>query len=123
MTFDEYQKAAHNTAAYPTVCVTPSCVKHIDATTLAWVYPALGLSGETGELLNKLKKILRDNPTKEATEEQLNQIGHELGDILWYITELATVFGLPLDLIAQSNIDKLQSRQERGKIAGSGDNR
>ncbi|MCA9430302.1 MAG: nucleotide pyrophosphohydrolase, partial [Candidatus Omnitrophica bacterium] len=47
----------------------------------------------------------------------------ELGDVLWYVANLAKAYDLPLSEVAESNIDKLQSRADRGKIQGEGDNR
>lgn len=103
MTFSEYQEAARSTAIYPR--------------DRAIVYPALGLTGEAGEVAEKVKKWIRDgNLDKEA-------IAKELGDVLWYIAALSGDLGIDMDEIAQRNIQKLQDRAARGKIQGSGDNR
>jgi NTP pyrophosphatase (non-canonical NTP hydrolase) len=102
MTFDEYQEFARSTAVYPEDCKV--------------VYPTLGLCGEAGEVAEKIKKHMRDG-------RSLVGVGLELGDVLWYISALADDLGVTLEEIAQSNVDKLQSRKERGKIGGSGDNR
>lgn len=105
MTFKEYQTKARQTAIYP-------------KTEPNWIYPMLGLCGETGEIAEKLKKVIRDgNPVdKDALKK-------ELGDVLWYVANLAYELGLDLEDIAQTNIDKLFSRKERNCLHGSGDNR
>lgn len=85
-------------------------------------YIALGLVNEAGELAGKVKKIWRDkhgvidNDTRTALKG-------ELGDVLWYLTQICTNLDLSLEDVMQANIDKLASRQARGKIGGSGDNR
>mgnify|MGYP000864468584 CR=1 FL=1 len=108
MTFDEYQQAAWNTAMYP------NKGNNI-------YYPALGL-GEAGEVQGKIKKIMRDD-NGVVSDEKKQAIKAELGDVLWYIAALATEFGLTMDEIATANVDKLNSRKDRGVITGSGDNR
>ena len=102
MTFDEYQKFARSTAFYPEECKV--------------TYPTLGLCGEAGEVAEKVKKNIRDG-------KSLDGVGLELGDVLWYISALADDLGVTLEEVAQANVDKLQSRKDRGKIGGSGDNR
>ena len=47
----------------------------------------------------------------------------ELGDVLWYISQLSAELGLSLEEIASLNLEKLNSRKERGALRGSGDNR
>lgn len=108
-TFKQYQAEASVTANYPIISAN-------------YIYPAIGLAGECGELLNKIKKIFRDDQGM-LTEARIEQLSGELGDILWYIAELATKLNLPLERIALENIQKLQSRNERRKITGEGDNR
>lgn len=105
---NEYQQAANKTAIYPS--------KH------AIIYPALGLTGEAGEVSDKIKKVLRDN-NGVFTDEKKLEIAKELGDVLWYVSTMARDIGYTLQQVAQMNIDKLQSRQERVLIGGSGDNR
>ena len=109
MNFNDYQTISRRTALYPK--------KGHDFT-----YPTLGLAGETGEVAEKVKKILRDKNgvVDSATKEELKK---ELGDVLWYLAQLATEFGLSLDDIADTNLKKLSSRMERGKIGGDGDER
>lgn len=86
------------------------------------VYAVLGLSGESGEVAEKYKKMIRDN-NGVITEEFKKQITLELGDVLWYISNIAQDLDIRLDDIAQANIDKLTDRKMRGVINGSGDNR
>jgi len=78
----------------------------------------LGLVGETGEVAEKIKKLIRDG-TKVAHEEILK----ELGDVLFYTTALANLYGRGLQDVMKLNIKKLDDRQRRGKLKGSGDNR
>ena len=87
-------------------------------------YPILGLSGEAGEILELLKKEIRDNNyLKTGVFGERIQLLMELGDALWYVAEIATRFGWSLETIAQLNLDKLQDRKERGVLHGEGDNR
>ena len=108
MDFNEYQQAAAKTAIYPT--------------SMAVVYPTLGLAGETGEVAEKVKKTFRDN-NGEFDEERRAAVAAELGDVLWYLAMTARDLGYPLDEIAQMNVAKLASRKERAALHGSGDNR
>lgn len=109
MDINAYQAAARRTAAYPDVGQNP-------------VYPTLGLTGEAGEVADKVKKVLRDregvfdDPTREA-------IKLELGDVLWYVAQLASELGYDLEEVATANLNKLASRAARGRIGGSGDQR
>lgn len=86
------------------------------------IYPTLGLAGEAGEIANKVKKILRDN-SGELEENVRQDLICELGDVLWYIAALATDLNAELSEVANKNIEKLNSRKNRGTIGGSGDNR
>ena len=109
MDLNEYQSQARLTALYPNVGDNP-------------IYPTLGLSGEAGEVADKVKKVLRDHSGKFDMESK-EALKLELGDVLWYISQLSTELGLDLDDVAESNLKKLSSRSKRGKISGSGDNR
>jgi NTP pyrophosphatase (non-canonical NTP hydrolase) len=80
------------------------------------------LSGETGEIAEKVKKIIRDDQGV-ITDEKRDQIAKEAGDVLWYLSQLATEIDYSLEDIAQMNLDKLASRAARGVLSGSGDNR
>ena len=86
------------------------------------VYPTLGLVGEAGEFSNKLKKIFRDS-NGVITEEMRSTLTKELGDVLWYVARLATALGVTLDEVGKLNLERLASRDERGTIHGSGDER
>ncbi len=105
--FNEYQRKAQDTAVYPVI-------KEL------FVYPAMGLAGEAGELLNKIKKHFRDGTPMPLLTQQVKD---ELGDILWYVATLAKEFGLQLDLVAEANLEKLAKRKAKGTIHGSGDSR
>ncbi len=109
MTFQEYQEKSRKTALYPNVGNN-------------FVYPTLGLAGESGEVAEKIKKVIRDKNgiMDDTTKEELKK---ELGDVLWYITQIASELQIPLDAVATTNIEKLYSRMERNKLGGSGDNR
>ncbi len=109
MEFGEYQKLARETAMY-------------SGAGSNFAYPALGLCGEAGEVAEKVKRIVRDG-RKEATAEEIKEISKEIGDVLWYLANLAAELGLEFDSIACENIEKLKSRRERGVLHGSGDNR
>jgi NTP pyrophosphatase (non-canonical NTP hydrolase) len=109
MTFAEYQTRARETAVYPNLGKN-------------WMYPALGLGGEVGELLNKLSKIIRDK-NYVVDGEVKKKVSSEVGDVLWYLSTLCSEFGLDLATIAVENIAKLTSRKERGKLLGDGDQR
>jgi NTP pyrophosphatase (non-canonical NTP hydrolase) len=109
VTLDEYQKLALRTAR-------PADAKH------ELFHLTMGLAGESGEVAEKVKKIIRDNDSDESVLDVEN-ISKELGDVLWHIAVLANYFDIPLDKIATDNIAKLASRLERDAIKGSGDNR
>lgn len=105
---DMYQQVAKTTAIYPRE--------------QAIIYPTLGLTGEAGEVANKVKKIIRDG-TDKNNEDMVQALSSEIGDCLWYIAVLADDVGLKLSDIANSNLLKLANRKEKGTIRGSGDNR
>ena len=105
---DMYQKVALTTAIYPRE--------------QAIIYPTLGLTGEAGEVANKVKKIIRDG-SDSKDEKLVSEIKAEIGDCLWYISILADDIGFKLSDIANTNLDKLLDRANRGKLSGSGDNR
>jgi len=108
MTFKDYQDKAVETAIY-------GAGNNI-------IYPALGLANEAGEVLGKIKKVLRDK-NGEFTPETNQAIGDEIGDVLWYMAALARDLNLSLEDIADRNIAKLLDRRARNVIQGSGDNR
>ena len=105
---DMYQKVALTTAIYPRE--------------QAIIYPTLGLTGEAGEVANKVKKIIRDG-SNSKDEKLVSEIKAEIGDCLWYIAVLANDFDIKLSDIASANIEKLALRQKNNTIHGSGDDR
>lgn len=108
MDFSEYQRLSRRTAEYPRE---------------AWLsYPALGLAGEAGEVAERVKKAIRDDGGT-VSEERRAALSKELGDVLWYVAQLATELDLSLDEIATQNLEKLLSRQQRGVLSGDGDDR
>ena len=109
MDLNHYQRESRKTALYPDVGSNP-------------IYPTLGLVGEAGEVADKVKKILRDNQGV-FDQESKDAIKFELGDVLWYISQLSSELGYELEEIASSNLQKLGDRMSRGKISGSGDSR
>ena len=108
MTLNEYQQKALETAVYPQE--------------FKIIYPSLGLTGEAGECADKVKKVIRDKGG-QFTEEKRLELAKEIGDVLWYCATFANDIGYDLETIGQMNNDKLHSRQERGVLGGSGDNR
>jgi len=82
----------------------------------------LGLADESGEVLGKFKKLLRDKDGK-LTDDDKKEIAKELGDVLWYVASVTYLLGYDLNDVAQMNLDKLASRKQRGVLKGSGDNR
>ena len=112
MNFNDYQEQAVSFAFYPK--------------STEWdlpFYPALGLAGEAGEVVEKIKKLMRDTDAKILTDEQKFEIAKELGDVLWYVANLAADLEFGLEEIAEMNVLKLRGRQERDVLKGSGDNR
>ena len=109
MNFEEYQQKSRETVIYP-------------GKDNNFVYPTLGLTGESGEVAEKVKKVLRDDQGI-INQEKKEEIGKELGDVLWYLSQIASELNLSLESIAQNNIEKLQLRVQKGTLHGSGDNR
>ena len=85
-------------------------------------YLALGLVDEAGEVAGKIKKLFRDF-NGEMSDSYKKEIIKEVGDVLWYMTRLADELDTNIEEIAEINKNKLQSRLERDKIHGNGDNR
>ena len=114
MNMNDYQKEAHTTASYP--------VGRIAGHDINYIYPVMGLTEEAGEVSGKFAKAVRDC-NGVITEERKAEIVKELGDVLWFISEICTCLDVSLSSIAEKNISKLRSRKERGVIHGEGDNR
>lgn len=108
MTFDEYEQLAMKTAQ-----------EYGDQ---AFNYGGLGLASEAGEVAGKLKRVIREHDNI-VTDEMRDTLKKELGDVLWYINFLSVKLGIPLKDVAQGNIEKLSSRQQRSTLMGEGDNR
>jgi NTP pyrophosphatase (non-canonical NTP hydrolase) len=90
------------------------------------IYPALGLAGETGEAVDKIKKLWRNQGITGGSSlepEAKRALLHELGDVLWYLAALAGELGTALDVIARMNLDKLADRLARNVIKSEGDTR
>lgn len=89
----------------------------------AMEYLALGLASEAGEVAGKIKKIIRDKE-RVMTDQDKIDISLELGDVLWYVSEMARVVAqTELENVGQLNVQKLRLRQQTGTIGGSGDHR
>lgn len=108
MELNEYQKLALSTAIYPNDGKIS--------------YLALALCGEAGEVADKVKKVIRDKKGQFYMPD-ITAIAMELGDVLWYVANLAKVLGYDLSDIATLNIEKINDRIERGTLHGIGDNR
>ena len=108
MTFDEYQAEARKTAIYPKE--------------FGLGYVALGLSGEAGEVANKVKKVYRDGNGVLSLEDR-HAIVEELGDLCWYCAMLCEELGVPFSAVAAGNVQKLADRAKRNTLHGAGDNR
>lgn len=107
---DEYQKEALVTAVF-----TDDEFKDLSH----WVF---GITGEAGEIAEKIKKIIRDKDAIVSDEDK-EELIKEMGDVLWYLAVFTKHLGFNFDEVGKRNIAKLRSRQARGKIQGSGDNR
>ena len=109
LTATYYQARACETAIFP---------KH-----QAMEYLTLGLTGEAGEIANKVKKFIRDGATKDEYLAKRIEIGYEIGDVLWYCAVLAEELDMNLGHIMENNLQKLADRKSRGTLSGNGDNR
>lgn len=110
MTFDEYQTQA----------MTTNLAKSDQFKEL--MQQVLGLGDEAGGVLALFKKWIRDD-NADITKLDKTKVAKELGDILWYIAVVAQYLDISLDTIATLNVEKLKSRQSRGTLKGSGDDR
>ena len=111
MTFAHYQHETSSTAIYPD-----------DTQFDALVYCTLGLSSEASEVCGKVKKVMRDGGF-ELSSSVKNDIISEMGDVLWYLSELASVLDVSLEVVATRNLNKLADRKDRDVLRGSGANR
>ena len=120
MELNEYQEKAMST------CL-PSCNN--------FAYMSLGLVSEVGELAGKVAKAVRkeeimleqndiyngSHPSNDAGEELHKGLIGELGDVLWFVSGVCKVLGLPLEDVADANLAKLAERKKNGTIIGNGD--
>lgn len=113
MNLDKYQKQAAEYDLFETT---------VDLKSPGFLEKVLGLAGEAGETADKVKKILRDKGGY-ASEEDREALVKELGDVLWYVANVARYLDVPLSEVAEGNIKKLSSRKKRGKLHGAGDER
>ena len=109
ITAKAYQISACETAIFPKEKATE--------------YLTLGLTGEAGEIANKVKKFIRDGAPPDEYESKRIEIGYEIGDVMWYCAVLAEEMGMDLGHIMENNLRKLADRKARGTLSGSGDNR
>lgn len=125
---DQYQHIAGQSAIYPG-----------STSPLGLAYCALKLNGEAGEFAEHVGKAMRDDNLAmglnydefgqisgsyvHLTPERRSALIKELGDVLWYVQAAARELGVNLSQVAWTNLEKLCSRGERGKLGGSGDNR
>lgn len=106
--FNSYQVEAYRTAVYLREIALPYCV--------------MGLAGETGEVAELVKKLYRDDKGV-LTDERKAKLVKEIGDCTWYLAALCTELGIDFSEAAKQNLDKLHSREARGVLHGSGDDR
>lgn len=111
MDLDLYQQLATGTAQYPG-----------EKTAAGLSYVALGLNGEAGEVAEQVKKMLRDDDG-HLSNERREKIIKELGDTLWYASQVAREIGVSLSEVGNTNLSKLLDRYERDQISGEGDDR
>ncbi|MGB7443319.1 MAG: nucleoside triphosphate pyrophosphohydrolase family protein [Coleofasciculaceae cyanobacterium] len=99
MKFKEYQDLSRQIAIRPGV----------DA---PLTFQVLGLCGESGEVADKLKKIMRDKGGI-IEEKDKAEIAEELGDVLWHLAQVASELNWSLDDIAQASLEKVRARLKK----------
>lgn len=102
MTLDEYQRAA-------AISMQPEC-RNLS-------YLGLGLAGETGEVCDKLKRLIRGDGVID------DALLYEISDCLWYLSQIADILKVPFNQIGEMNIQKLKERMAQNTIKGKGDKR
>ncbi len=117
MNFNEYQKKAITFDVFE-----ENDLKTINVSDSAFMTKLLGLVGESGEVAEKFKKILRDKDGILSDDDK-KEVTKELGDVLWYLSVIARYLDVSLDDVAAINIEKLSSRKDRSVLNGKGDNR
>lgn len=111
---NDYQDKVLDTAIYPGA--------DEDNNGLAVMYTSMGLAGEAGEVLNKVKKVLRDNDGIFDAERKAI-IAKELGDVTWYVAALANELNVDFATLIEANLAKLAARKTSGTLGGNGDDR
>lgn len=99
MKFDEYQQAIEKFAVYP---------RESELTAIS--YLTLGLNGEAGEVAEQVKKAIRNDG--QITDERRAKILDEIGDVLWYVSRIASEFNCSLGDVAEQNVAKLEQRRK-----------
>lgn len=115
MDFDEYQKIAATTDTFDST-------ENKQVLSAGFITKIMGLAGESGEVIEKFKKVLRDEEGA-ISEMDKAEIVKELGDVLWYVSSIARYLDVPMSEVAKKNIAKLASRRDRNMLHGAGDNR
>ena len=100
MELNEYQRLANQTDQQPEI-------ETLEADPRSIMVPLLGMAGEVGELLGEHKKWLRDGDSYKLFPERVKE---ELGDLLWYLSNVATKHGLTLEEVADFNLSKTGRR-------------
>lgn len=111
---DEYMEEASRFAIYPGKGT---------GTKTEFSYLGLGLAGETGEVVEKIKKLIRDHPGEFPEDKFCQEMAKELGDVLWYVSQLCLAIEIPMSVVLKKNLEKLADRANRHVLHGSGDNR
>lgn len=122
-TLNEYQEFTKSLAAYNEAAWLHYTAPNRGIVGMPWAYPAFGLAEEAGEVCGKIAKFIRKSKTEADVEKLRTDIGKELGDVLYQLSETARQFGFTLQEIADMNVEKLTDRKERGVLVGEGDDR
>lgn len=115
LTLNEYQEKAEHTATWGAFSTgkrnkgvgTPGGIPGV-------VYCALGLTGESGEVADDLKKAFRNDG--EITSERREKLLEELGDVQWYLALVATELDSTLEAVAEKNLAKLAKRKKKDEL-------
>lgn len=116
MTLDDYQRLATDTAVYSHPCTRPVP----DSWSYGMGYLALKLNGEAGEVAEKIGKALRGDYELRSKRQDILL---ELGDVLWYLSQIARELDYSMTDVAQANLDKLAARKANNTLRGNGDAR
>jgi len=119
---DRYSELSECTAIYPSASRGKKSSVQLTVMTQSFLYPAMGLAGEAGEVLNKFKKTIRDDKGL-MTPERRAELLDELGDVFWYWYRCCVELDMDPQQVIRANMEKLDDRRKRGKLGGSGDER